>query len=96
MVHTDQVQGTAMSEPHDPPSGLHGDNEHAYEFRLERMETALAHLQHDMDGVHASLLSQLRRLQEFETRFTRLEQEFALQNEPAPRPDAASEKPPHY
>lgn len=66
------------------------------EDRLERIESALAHLQHDVDSLNASLLNQYRRLQEFEARFVRLESELQVESDSADRRDAASERPPHY
>ncbi len=66
------------------------------EDRLERIESVLAHLQHDVDSLNASLLSQYRRLQEFESRFARLESEIQVESDSADRRDAASERPPHY
>lgn len=68
----------------------------AHEQRLERMESAIAHLQHDLDAVNHSLLAFLRRIQEFELRFTRLEQEFQSMTEGPERRDPATERPPHY
>lgn len=66
------------------------------EDRLERIESVLAHLQHDVDSLNASLLNQYRRLQEFESRFARLESEIQVESDSADRRDAASERPPHY
>lgn len=71
-------------------------NSKPLEQRLERMESAIAHLQHDLDAVNHSLLGFLRRIQEFESRFTRLEQEFQSISEGAERRDPAAERPPHY
>ncbi|MFM7039591.1 MAG: SlyX family protein [Planctomycetaceae bacterium] len=71
-------------------------NSDAHEQRLERMESAIAHLQHDLDAVNQSLLGFLRRIQEFESRFTRLEQEFQSISDGAERRDPAAERPPHY
>jgi uncharacterized coiled-coil protein SlyX len=71
-------------------------NSEAHEQRLERMESAIAHLQHDLDAVNQSLLAFLRRIQEFESRFTRLEQEFQSMSTGAERRDPAAERPPHY
>lgn len=64
--------------------------------RLERIESVLAHLQHDVDSLNASLLNQYRRLQEFEARFVRLESELQVETDSADRRDASSERPPHY
>jgi uncharacterized coiled-coil protein SlyX len=68
----------------------------ADEQLLERMEAAIAHLQHDLDAVNQSLLAFLRRIQEFESRFIRLEQEFQSMTEGSERRDPAVERPPHY
>ena len=69
---------------------------HSNEQRLEHIESALAHLQHDVDSLNASLLSQLRRLQEFESRCMRLEQEMQMPHEPQERRDLSADRPPHY
>ena len=66
------------------------------ESRLERIESALAHLQHDIDGLNSALLGYLNRLHEIDCRFIRLEHELHTFNDPADRPDADSERPPHY
>jgi uncharacterized coiled-coil protein SlyX len=71
-------------------------NSDAIDQRLERMESAIAHLQHDLDAVNQSLLAFLRRIQEFESRFIRLEQEFQSMSQGAERRDPAVERPPHY
>lgn len=64
--------------------------------RLERIESLLAHVQHDIEGLNASLLVHFRRLQEFETRFQRIEHEIIAVNETVERRDPKLEKPPHY
>lgn len=64
--------------------------------RLERVESAIAHLQHDLDAINQSLLRFLRRIQEFESRFVRIEQELQVMAESPERRDAAAERPPHY
>lgn len=66
------------------------------EHRLEKIESALAHLQHDVDSLNVSLLDQFRRLQEFESRFTRLESEMQIMNQPPERRDPGTDRPPHY
>ena len=66
------------------------------EERLLKIESALAHLQHDVDQLNASLTEHFRRLQSFETRFTRIEHEIeSLSDSPEDR-DPTAEKPPHY
>ena len=66
------------------------------EQRLEKVESAIAHLQHDVDALNTSLLNQLRRLQEFESRFTRIEHELITFGETPEKRDPAVERPPHY
>ena len=66
------------------------------EERLIRIETAMAHMQQDLDGINQSLSRHFRSLQSFEERFTRIEHELeALHEEPEKR-DPEAEKPPHY
>ena len=76
-----------MAEPTESPSA---------ELRLEKIESALAHLQHDVDSLNASLLSQLRRLQEFENRFVRFEHEMQMFQQPQERQEPGTDRPPHY
>lgn len=64
--------------------------------RLERIESALAHLQHDVEALNASLTVHFRRLQGFEERFTRLEHELETLTDPTEHRDPESERPPHY
>lgn len=66
------------------------------EDRLIRIETALAHLQHDIESLNASLSGQFRRLQGFEERFVRLEHELTTLGESSETSDPNAEKPPHY
>ncbi len=66
------------------------------EERLERMESAIAHLQHDIDALNESLLRHLKRMQEWDTRFQKIELELSALGEPPERRDAAVERPPHY
>ena len=66
------------------------------EERLVRIETALAHLQHDIEQLNTSLTNHFARLQGFEQRFTRIEHEIEVLGEPAEQRDPAQEKPPHY
>lgn len=66
------------------------------EARLQRIEMALAHLQHDVDSLNSSLLRHFHRLQEFEARFGRIEHELQVSSDPTERPDASADRPPHY
>lgn len=64
--------------------------------RLERIETALAHLQHDIDSLNASLTTHFRRLLEFDERFSRIENEIHQGPHETEDRSAATERPPHY
>ena len=75
-------------------SGEHNSNETVE--RLIRLESALAHLQHDIDSLNQSLTEHFRRLQSFETRFTRIEHEIQTMAEGPEIRDPGSERPPHY
>ena len=66
------------------------------ESRLERIESALAHLQHDVDSLNSALLGYFGKLQEMDSRFVRLEHELHSSTDPAERTDAETERPPHY
>jgi uncharacterized coiled-coil protein SlyX len=84
------VRASKESDMSDPllPSSL--------EDRLEKIETALAHLQHDIDSLNASLMNHFRRLQEYELRFGRIEGELEMQSESTEKRDPGHERPPHY
>ena len=66
------------------------------ESRLERIESALAHLQYDIDALNSAMSGYFSRLQEFDSRFVRLEHELQTFNEQPDRTDAEIERPPHY
>ena len=66
------------------------------EARLEKIESAMAHLQHDIDCLNTSLLVHFRRLQEYESRFGKIEGSLELLSEAPERRDPGSERPPHY
>ena len=72
------------------------DQNSLIESRLERIESALAHLQHDVDSLNSALLGYFGRLQELDSRFVRLEHELHSSNDPTDRTDAETERPPHY
>ena len=71
-------------------------NEKNIEERLLRIETALAHLQHDIEDLNRSLTEHFRRLQDFEGRFVRIEHEMLTLTDIPGQIDGDSEKPPHY
>ncbi len=64
--------------------------------RLEQIESAIAHLQHDIDSLSNSLLHQNRRLHEIEQRFIRIEHELETANSFPEKRDPEAERPPHY
>jgi len=66
------------------------------ESRLERIESALTHLQHDVDSLNKALLGYFSRLQEMDSRFVRLEHELHTFNDATEKTDAESDRPPHY
>ncbi len=72
------------------------DQNHLIESRLERIESALAHLQHDVDSLNSALLGHFGRLQELDSRFVRLEHELHSSDDPTERTEAETERPPHY
>lgn len=72
------------------------EQQQSIESRLERIESALAHLQHDVDSLNTALLGYFSRLQEMDSRFVRLEHELHSSNDPTDRTDAESDRPPHY
>ncbi len=65
------------------------------EERLIRIESALAHLQHDIEQLNRSLTTHFQKLQSFEVRFTRIEHEIEVLGEGPEERDPESEKPPH-
>ena len=72
------------------------ENTDAIDSRLERIESALAHLQHDVDNLNSALTGYFRRLQELDSRFGRLEHELQALHDPNERSVTEIERPPHY
>lgn len=72
------------------------EQQQSIESRLERIESALAHLQHDVDSLNTALLGYFSRLQEMDSRFVRLEHELHTFNDPTEKTDAELDRPPHY
>ncbi len=66
------------------------------EERLLRIETALAHLQHDIEQLNASLTNHYGRLVVFEERFSRIEHELEVLGDDSEGRSPEDEKPPHY
>jgi len=66
------------------------------EDRLTKIETLLAHLQHDVEQINQSLTHQFERLQKVDQRFKGIERELELMSQPEEERDPEQEKPPHY
>jgi uncharacterized coiled-coil protein SlyX len=64
--------------------------------RLEKIESAIAHLQNELDSLNASLLKCLRQIHDFDARFRRIESEMLILDETPERRDPRQERPPHY
>jgi len=72
------------------------DQNSTIESRLERIESALAHLQHDIDGLNSAIMASFSRLQELDGRFVRLEHELHSSVDRTEATDVETERPPHY
>jgi uncharacterized coiled-coil protein SlyX len=72
------------------------DQNHTIESRLERIESALAHLQHDLDALNSSIMATISRLQELDGRFVRLEHDLHTFTDQAESNEPGIERPPHY
>ena len=66
------------------------------EERLIRIESALAHLQHDIEQLNASLTNHYGRMVVFEERFSRIEHEIESMSDDNGDRTLQDEKPPHY
>ena len=66
------------------------------EERLIRIESALAHLQHDIEQLKASLTNHYGRMVVFEERFSRIEHEIESMSDDNGDRTLQDEKPPHY
>ncbi|APZ95126.1 SlyX family protein [Fuerstiella marisgermanici] len=66
------------------------------EERLIRIESALAHLQHDIEQLNASLTNHYGRMVVFEERFSRIEHEIESLSDDNGDRTLQDEKPPHY
>ena len=68
----------------------------ATEDRLIRLETALAHTQHDLEQMHQALLSLHAELASYRREITRLERRVVSMGETPEVRDPGEEQPPHY
>jgi len=68
----------------------------ATEERLVRIESLLAHLQHDIETLSGTLTDHFQQLQKVNQRFASLERQLELLTQPENLCDPNAEKPPHY
>lgn len=73
--------------PHDP--------QHEAD-RLIRLETAVAHLQHDFERLHGVSLELQAELRQLTVRLQHIEQRFERLGEPPEFRSPADERPPHW
>ena len=64
--------------------------------RLIRLETAVAHLQHDLEQMQQSLVSMHVELKGNREQLTRFENKLQQLAEPSETRDPGDERPPHY
>jgi uncharacterized coiled-coil protein SlyX len=65
--------------------------------RLERIESALMHLSHDVEAMHQAMLGQQREIDGLRRTVERLQSLWEREEGLTPEVrDAAAEKPPHY
>lgn len=64
--------------------------------RLLRLETAVAHLQHDLERLHQVTLDLQTELRQGMLRLSRLERQWEQWETPSEFRSAADERPPHY
>ena len=64
--------------------------------RLESVEMAISHVQHDLESLSTSVNSILNRMKDLETRLTQFEQHAFAPRDEQELPDPLDEKPPHY
>lgn len=64
--------------------------------RLVQIESAVAHLQHDVEGLNNALTGYYRKVQKFEERFVHIEHELETMTQGSEERPLEDEKPPHY
>ncbi len=79
-----------------PVPGESAGSDQPLHQRLELIETAVAHLQHDLESLNESLTGLFRRLITMDERFTRIEHELETGGQSQQIPDPSDEIPPHY
>lgn len=63
---------------------------------LIRLETAVAHLQHDFERLHSVALELQAELRQWTLRLTQLERQIEQLGEPPEQRSPADERPPHW
>ena len=64
--------------------------------RLIRLETAVAHLQHDLEQMHQALISMNAELKGHRDQMARIDRRLQQLAEPPEIRDPGDERPPHY
>ncbi len=64
--------------------------------RLVQIETAVAHLQHDVEDLNNAMANYFRRVQTFEERFVHIEHELETLNQGPEERTLEDDRPPHY
>lgn len=65
-------------------------------MRLDSVEMAISHVQHDLESLSTSVNAILNRMKDLESRITQFEQHAFAPRDEQDLPDARDEKPPHY
>ena len=66
------------------------------ESRIESLEIAVSHVQHDIESLSKSVDAILSRLKDMESRLTQFEQHAFAPRDEQELPAPTDEKPPHY
>lgn len=64
--------------------------------RLIQIESAVAHLQHDVEDLNSALAGYYSRVQKFEERFVHIEHELETMNHGGEERSLEDDRPPHY
>lgn len=64
--------------------------------RLIQIESAVAHLQHDVEDINSALAGYYSRVQKFEERFVHLEHELEVITQGTEERSLEDDRPPHY
>lgn len=75
---------------------MSSENHSALSDRIIQLETAVAHLQHDLEQMHQAFVSMHLELKGSKDQLARFEQKLQQLSEPPEMRDASEERPPHY